>query len=350
MTLLQSDLTLGLSFAALSGVMNGTFTLPMRYLGKWEWENVWSVFIVVSCLAMPIVVAVTTISNLRQALSLAPAAAIAVALATGFAWGFGAIMFGQGVSALGISMGNTLVLAISASLGSLLPIVVIAPAELFRSQGKAIVLGTAISVGGIVLCGYAGLRRERSQRGHQKEVRGDMVGQARPFWLGLLLSIGAGLLSAVFNIGYSAAHGIIEAASKLGNSAFAGSNLIWLLMLSSGAVANLGFCGYLFRKNRSWPKFIQKGSAPLYGLAVLMGLLWGGSIFVYGSAAPNLGRLGPAIGWPLSLAVGLLTANLCGILAGEWKLSEAAERRWMAAGLLVLLVGIAALGWSSTLR
>jgi L-rhamnose-H+ transport protein len=80
-----------------------------------------------------------------------------------------------------------------------------------------------------------------------------------------------------------------------------------------------------------------------------MGLLWGGSIFVYGSAAPKLGKLGPAIGWPLSLTVGLLTANLCGILAGEWKLSRAPERAWMAAGLATLVAAIITLGWSSTL-
>lgn len=350
MSFLGSELSLGLAFAVLSGLMNGTFTLPMRYLGKWQWENVWSVFIVVSCLAMPVAVAATTVTNLHQALSLAPLSSIILAIIAGFAWGFGAIMFGQGVSALGISMGNTLVLAISASLGSLLPIIVIAPAKLLQSQGKGIILGTGISVGGIILCGYAGFRREQSQRGHQKDLRGGMVGRARPFGVGLLLAVGAGLLSAVFNIGYSAAHGIIDAAEQLGNSAFGGSNLIWLLMLSSGAVANLGFCGYLFRKDGSWAEFRKKGTASLYGLAVVMGLLWGGSIFVYGSAAPKLGKLGPAIGWPLSLAVGLLTANLCGIIAGEWKLSESAERRWMAAGLLVLLAGIATLGWSSTLR
>jgi hypothetical protein len=37
---------------------------------------------------------------------------------TDLAWGFGAIMFGQGASAVGISMANPLVLVISESLGS----------------------------------------------------------------------------------------------------------------------------------------------------------------------------------------------------------------------------------------
>lgn len=339
----------GITLAVLSGVMNGTFTLPMRFLGRWSWENAWAVFIVVSCIVMPVAVAFATVSHLQQALFGAPTRAVLIALATGFAWGFGAIMFGQGVSALGIALGNTLVLAISSALGSFLPILLLAPDRLARPQGKAIMLGTAFGVAGIALCGYAGLRRERSQKNQQSSVRGEMVGKARPFWVGLLLCTGSGLLSAVFNIGYSSAQGLVNSAQQAGNSAFAGSNLVWLLMLSSGAIVNLLFCAWLFHKNRSWSKYRERKVAPLYALAILMGLLWGGSIFVYGASAPRLGQLGPAIGWPLSLVVGLLIANLCGLATGEWKFSAASDRGWMIAGLAVLLLAISTLGWSSTL-
>src|SRR5690348_35477 len=98
--------------------------------------------------------------------------------------------------------------------------------------------GTLIGVAGMACCGYAGLVREQSQK-NQQQVRGDMVGHARPFWAGLLLCVGAGLLSAVFNIGYSSAQGVVEAARRAGNGALAGSNVVWLMMLAAGAVANL---------------------------------------------------------------------------------------------------------------
>ncbi len=338
---------LGLALAVISGLMNGTFTLPMRYLGRWSWENVWALFILISCLIMPVAIAAATVSNLGESLHQAPTRAIVMAIVCGFAWGFGAIMFGQGVSAIGISLGNTFVLAISSSLGSFLPILLLDPGKLFERQGEAILAGTAIAIVGIAFCGYAGKLKERSQV--NENVRQEMVGQARPFWTGLLLCAGAGVLSAVFNIGYSSAQGIVQSAARLGNSSFAGSNLIWLLMLTGGAVANLGFCAYLFRQNKTWGKYTQPGSASLFGLTLVMGLLWGGSIFVYGSAAPKLGKLGPAIGWPLSLSVGLLTANLCGIFAGEWRFSRAVERVFMGVGLFILIIAIVALGWSSTL-
>ena len=344
---MNSLIAAGIALAVLSGLMNGTFTLPMRFLGRWSWENVWTVFIVVACIIMPLAIFLATVARPLAVLSSAPARSEIIAIATGFTWGFGAVMFGQGVSALGISMANTLVLAISASLGSFLPMLILAPERLREPQGQFIMLGTVVAMAGIGCCGYAGMLRERSRKQSQNAPR-EMVGEARPLWMGLLLCSGAGLLSALFNIGYSLSQGIMVAATRQGNGPFAGSNAVWLLVLMSGAVSNLGFCAFLFRKNKSWSNFSRSGIAHFYGLAIVMGLLWGGSIFAYGAAAPKLGKLGPAIGWPISLTAGLLTANLCGLLAGEWKNAQVRARAWMAAGLVILIGSIGILGWAGS--
>ncbi|MDR5730076.1 MAG: L-rhamnose/proton symporter RhaT [Terriglobia bacterium] len=346
---MTSYLVLGIAFAILAGIMNGAFTLPMRYMGRWSWENVWALFMLVSCVIMPIVIAWATVPNVVEVIGQAPHRAVKLACVSGFAWGFGAIMFGQGISAVGISMANTLVLAISASFGSFIPILLLAPERLHQSQGKAIMLGASIGIVGIACCGYAGFLKEKSQKSDTGIARGKMVGHARPFAIGLLLCAGSGLLSAVFNIGYSSAQPLLATAVRMGHSAFAGSNLIWLLMLISGAVPNLCFCAYLLQKNRSWAKYREQGAGHLYILSILMGLLWGGNTFIFGFASPALGKLGPAIGWPLTLITGLITANICGFSTGEWKFTHQEEQRWMAAGLTVLLVAIVTLGWSSTL-
>ena len=169
----------GIALAVISGLMNGTFTLPMRYLGRWSWENVWTVFIAVACVLMPLVLFLTTVVHPLAVLAAAPRKAELMALVTGFAWGFGAVMFGQGVSALGISMANTLVLAISASLGSFLPMLILAPERLRQPQGEFIMLGTAVAMLGIGSCGYAGRLRERSEKQLPNAPR-RMVGAARP--------------------------------------------------------------------------------------------------------------------------------------------------------------------------
>ena len=345
-----SVLGLGILFAIIAGIMNGIFTLPMRFLGRWSWENVWAIFILISCVIVPVLIAWNTVPDFLHVLRNAPPRSVAIACGFGFAWGFGAIMFGQGVSALGISMANTLVLAISASLGSFLPILLLAPERLYQPQGKAIVVGTLIGVAGFACCGYAGFLREASNEGKGNGTRGGMVGHARPFAIGILLCVGSGLLSAVLNIGYSLAQPVLRTAMLMGHSAFAGSNLIWVLMLTGGAIPNLCFCAYLFRRNGSWEKYAAGKSAPLYLLTILMGVLWGGSVFIYGLATTHLGKLGPAIGWPLHLTTGLITANVCGFLTGEWSLARFKDRQWMMLGLLVLVVASTILGWSSTLQ
>ncbi len=60
---MNSLLAAGIALAILSGLMNGTFTLPMRYLGKWSWENVWTVFVVVACVVLPVVMFSATVAH-----------------------------------------------------------------------------------------------------------------------------------------------------------------------------------------------------------------------------------------------------------------------------------------------
>ena len=335
---MENAVLVGSSLAILSGVMNGTFTVPMRFLGRWEWENVWSLFIISSCLVLPAAILAVIAPQSWTILAHAPEREIRIAVSAGFAWGFGAIMFGQSVSAIGISLANTLVLAISSALGSLLPLLLLAPQRLFSTTGKMIIAGVGVELVGIALCGVAG--RQREQGIGVEGDRGDLVGRARPLSVALLLATGAGVLSAVFNIGFALAKPITDYARNAGLSEFSSTNLIWWLMLGAGSIANLFFCGYLLLKNRSVAKFSQPGAVRLYSLAVLMAVLWGGSIFVYGAAAPRLGSLGPSIGWPLSLATGLLLANVIGIGLGEWRGVPKGAKNLMYSGILVLIAAI----------
>ncbi len=340
---MHDAVALGALLAIISGVMNGLFTLPMRFLGRWAWENVWAVFITGACLLLPLVLVTLTAPASWALLLHAPRHSVLIALSTGFAWGFGAIMFGQSVSAIGIALANTFVLAISSALGSLLPMVILYPGRLHERSGRMILLGIAIEIVGIALCGRAGVLRERASHADEAAQRGDLVGKARPLAVGLLLVLGSGILSAVFNIGFASAAPITAYGQSRGLGLFAATNLIWILMLGGGAVSNLAFCAYLLAKNRTAPRFTQPGGTRLYGLGLVMALLWGGSIFVYGAASPALGASGPSIGWPLSLATGLLVANLVGLTLGEWKGASRVALTWMAGGIAVLLAAIAAL-------
>ena len=339
--------TVGAILSVVAGMMNGVFALPMRFLGRWEWENVWLPYILVACLIMPAAVVYFTVSAPMAILAASPLSAVIGALVCGSLWGFGAIMFGQAVSAVGISLTNTIALAISASLGSLLPMLILNPTSLTTKHGALVLAGTAIAIAGMVVSGVAGRLREKNHLALDKvenEGEGTLVGRRRPMRVGMMLCIGAGILSAVFNIGFSLAQPIIAAGISAGHAASDGTNLVWLLLLGSGGIVNVIFCVYLLMNNHSGQKFLLPELTRLVVSTILMGLFWGGAIFVYGEASTRLGSLGPALGWPLFLTTGLLVSNICGIFTGEWRSTAANTKWWMGWGLAVLAVAILVLG------
>ena len=301
----------------------------MKLIPRWKWENIWLVFILTSCLAMPSAVIFATIGSPGTVLAQASRVAVASALGFGFAWGFGAIFFGLSVDRLGVSISNSMVLGVSSAMGSLVPLVL---RGAVRLEVRQIMLfaGVLAFLAGVWQCGAAGRIRDRSAG----------RGPAKPSWAGYLYALSAGVMSAVFNVGYSLALPIADAGVRLGFRRFLATNCIWLLMLGAGAIPNIIYCGLLMKKHRAFGLFFSPSPQRTWGLSVLMGVLWGGSIFLYGAATPLLGDIGPSIGWPLSLAVALVVANLAGIWLGEWKSVEPGAVRRMRAGVVLMLAAI----------
>jgi L-rhamnose-H+ transport protein len=329
----------GVLLAVFSGIFNGLFTAPMKMISGWKWENIWLVFIVTACLLMPAGMVGAMVPDIGGQLATAPGGAVSAALLFGFAWGFGAILFGLSVDRLGVSLANSLVIGLSSAMGSLVPL-------LLRGQFHVntrlilLLLGIATFLIGVILCGMAGKRREGATDHAISPGK-----RTRAYFF----CIGSGIMSAIFNIGYTLALPIADAGVRLGYSQFVATHCIWLLMLTAGSLPNLCFCFYLMQKNDSRPLLTRAGGGRAWGLSLLMGLLWGGSIFLYGAATPLLGNMGPSIGWPLSLAVGLLVANLMGVLLGEWRNANPGAARLMRFGILTILLAIIFCATSSKL-
>ena len=208
-----SLLFFGIACAIVSGIMNGIFTLPMRYLGQWPWENVWAIVMLVPCVLMPIAIVLLQ----RAGMYADPGC---VASATQFySRAFSDLHGVSEPSCLArVSLPSAFPWATRWRLPSAHPSARFFPSWCWRRSACFAprvwpsLLGTLIGIVGIACFGYAGFRREKSQQGNTQQVRGDMVGHARPFAIGLLLCIGSGLLSAVFNIGYSLGQPIRETA------------------------------------------------------------------------------------------------------------------------------------------
>lgn len=319
----------GILLATLSGICNGLFTAPMRVERRWKWENIWFGFIVIACLLMPAAIVLPSVRNLGSVFATAPAAATYSALGFGFAWGFGAICFGLSVHNLGVAIANSVVIGLSSALGSLVPLFLagnLSPSP----QNLTLVAGVLVFLAGVWLCGTAGRLRDATQTSPVT---------ASP--KGYLFAIAAGIMSAIFNIGYALALPIADAGVRLGYSRFEAINCIWLLMLAAGSIPNIVYCWALMLRTGSARLLVTAPRGRSVAIVTAMGLLWGGSIFLYGAATPLLGSIGPSIGWPLSLAVGLLVANLMGLLLGEWRGAGSKATRTMNVAIFTLLCAIA---------
>jgi L-rhamnose-H+ transport protein len=132
---------------------------------------------------------------------------------------------------------------------------------------------------------------------------------------------------------------LIQRAAELGIQPASRTNVIWPLVLTATLVPYLIYCFYLWRKNQSWRFYAAPGTAHYWFLGAVMGILWTGSVILYGYCSTLLGHLGPVLGWPLFMSVIIVTSNVWGILTGEWKGVAPRTFGAMLGGILLLVLG-----------
>jgi L-rhamnose-H+ transport protein len=71
-----------------------------------------------------------------------------------------------------------------------------------------------------------------------------------------------------------------------------------------------------------------------------MGTLWFGGMSIYGIGTAMMGPLGKVVGWPVFMSVVIVTANVNGLLSGEWKGAKTSSiaLAWGGIALLVLAI------------
>jgi len=321
------DLTYGIAGVLAGGILNGSFVAPMKKMRGWKWENTWLVYSIAGLLIIPWIAALVSVPGLGAVLGDASSAVIWKVLLFGFGWGIGSVLFGLGVTRMGLAVGYGLILGLIAPIGTFLPLVVLHPEQLQTRRGVSLIVGTAVVLLGIVLCAVAGKMREKGTR------------PAQGFSIGLLICILAGIFSPMLNFSLAFGEELQKRALDAGASRDAASNAIWCLCLTAGLIANAGYSVLLLNRNRTWGLFrTQAGTYWAWGS--LMGLLCFGSFIVYGAGANALGPLGAVVGWPPFMSMSLVTSNTLGWLSGEWKGAPPKAIGYAVAGIAVLIVAI----------
>ena len=156
----MSDTTFGLALLLVAGIMNASFTLPMKFTRSWSWENTWLAWSIFALILLPPVVTALTVPHLGDVYRDAGVGSIVLAAAFGVGWGVAQVFFGLAVESIGIALTFSIVLGISAAVGSLLPMLHLHSGQMFTAAGGGVIAGVVLVTIGVSICAVAGRRRE----------------------------------------------------------------------------------------------------------------------------------------------------------------------------------------------
>jgi L-rhamnose-H+ transport protein len=346
---------LGILFHLTGGVAAGSFYMPYKKVRGWNWESYWIVGGLFSWLIVPPLIAWLTLPDFLQILVQASGTTIVYTLLFGILWGIGGLTFGLGIRYLGMSLGNSIVLGLSAAFGSLVPAIYY---DFFQSTGKTtftelithtwgqvVLLGILVCLIGIGICGWAGLMKEKqldSKANNRANVEFNLT-------KGILVAICSGILSACFNFGIEAGKPLAEVAITMGFNPLYQNNVIFVLLLWGGLTSNLVWCVFLNVRNNSFSDYTKK-SVPLfknYLFCALAGTTWFMQFFFYGMGESKLGN--GATSWVLHMLAIILVGNMWGIVLKEWKDVNKKTKYMITMGITVILSSVAILGYGNYL-
>jgi L-rhamnose-H+ transport protein len=333
------DLELGLAVGGviLAGLLQGVFAVPMKYARQWSYENTWLVFSISGMVVLPWLLTSLTVPRVGQVYAASSASTLLNIAGFGACWGIGATLTGIGLSMLGIGLGMAIILGLCASVGSLIPLLILTPQQLHTSQGHTYLVGTAIMLVGIAVSARAGVMRDAARN------RVPTASTRTSFWAGFTVCCFSGLLSSTLNFSYAFGGEAIKRALVLGTSSLWATGVVTALAVSGGFVANLLYCTYLLRKNHTFQKFAGTGAGMGWFCGGLMGLFWFGGQALYGLGISHMGSLGVVIGWPLLMGMIIVTSNVAGVITGEWDGVSTASKRLLAAGMVIILAALGVL-------
>jgi L-rhamnose-H+ transport protein len=133
-----------------AGGMNGSFPAPMKRVRGWEWKHTWLVWWFPGMVAIPLVVASLTVAQLAAVYRAAKLQSLASTALYGMVWDASAVLFGLGITRVGLALGFGIILGISSSLGAVLPFLTLHRGHVFTITGLLTLAGVGIIRVGVV--------------------------------------------------------------------------------------------------------------------------------------------------------------------------------------------------------
>ena len=328
---------LGIAMHAVGATFAATCYTPQKRVTGWSWQSYWITQAAFCWLLLPLLGAWLTIPHLGEVLREAPKGAMLLSFGLGAAYGIGGTAFGISIRHIGFSLTYAIAVGLSSVLGTLIPQLVkgTLAATLGKPGAEWIVAGIAAGTLGIAAAGWAGRLKESDLSAQQQ-------GGEFSLTKGLLLSLLAGVLSAVYGFALEAGEPVADIASAHGAGVWRG-NVIYIFSNTGAFITTSLYCLWLHARHRTLGELVELPAcaeraslARNWAMAIVTGLFWYGQFFFY-----NLGhvRMGPYkfTSWAIHMIMLVLISNLVGVALREWRQCRTRTHRIIAAALAVLI-------------
>ena len=332
---------IGLLIIAVGSMGQSSSYVPINKVKDWSWENFWLMQGVFAWLVFPILGAffANSFSELMEIYTSHSTASLQ-AVGYGALWGIGGLTFGLSMRYLGIALGQSVALGTCAAFGTLIP-AVLAGDHLFSPKGLILLLAVAVTLIGIALVGYAGSLRSKnmSEEERRKAIKDFALKK------GLLIALGAGIMSACFSLGLSAGIPVKEASIAMGAKEIFAQNPVTLLVTLGGFFTNLVYCLYMNAKNKTGSEIARTSGSILVNnllFCALAGLLWYSQFFGLGMGQSffDANSVMMAFSWSILMSLNVVFSNVWGIILKEWKGAGKKAILFLALGMAILIFSL----------
>lgn len=338
----------GLGLIFFSALLNAGVGVPLRLRRRYQWENMWIVGHGFAMILLPLVVAHSVVPDWPAAIRAVGGTTLAIVMAFGFMWGIGAVTFAIAIDTIGLSLGYAIIMGIITAIGAVIPMVR-RWSEVPHDARVVILLGIAVCIAGVAVCGKAGMIREKAVDQTARPGSLAKKSAAGVFAVGLAWCILSGVFSAGNNLGFDFADRVATEAVKLGDSPVFASLARFIAVYWGGYLAVLIFCGGRMLKTGSWRNYAGPNAGRDAALSFGMGVFHFFSQVAYGAGAYYIGRLGTTVGYAVMISASIIVANLFGFITGEWKTAVRNSIHVLYLGLAVLIVAVLILAYGNGL-
>ncbi len=345
---MQANPMLGVLLHAIGGLAAASFYLPYKRIQQWSWESYWIVGGFFSWIIAPIVGALIICPDFWGIIQNTPGNALFWTYLFGLLWGIGGLTFGLSMRFLGLSLGYAIALGFSAGVGTIIPPIFFGEfIELLSNiSGQVTLLGVAISLGGIAVCGLAGMRKEGELTAEEKTA------SIKEFSLikGLWVAIFAGVMSACMAFVFAAGKPIQENALALGTPEIFTNLPVLVVGLLGGFTTNFVWCMYLNFKNQTFKNYTNAETPLLmnYALAAAAGIIWYFQFFFYSMGTTQMGRY-EFSSWSIHMSFIIVFSNIWALLLHEWKGTSSRTIMLVVSGIMLLILSIVTVGYGNFL-